>query len=49
MYSRPELHTALSRAGFTAITFAGDFTGSPVRPQNRTVIFASTPLRSPKP
>lgn len=42
MYSRPELEDALHQAGFTVVSFAGDFTDGPVRPENRTVVTAIT-------
>ncbi|MFD3662652.1 class I SAM-dependent methyltransferase [Streptomyces sp. NPDC058659] len=42
MYSRPELEDALHQAGFAVVSFAGDFTGGPVRPENRTVVTAIT-------
>ncbi|MEY9948381.1 trans-aconitate 2-methyltransferase [Kitasatospora sp. GAS1066B] len=45
MYSRPELHAMLTAAGFSTVTFTGDFAGGPVQPQNRTVVLATTPTQ----
>ncbi|MFD0404159.1 hypothetical protein [Kitasatospora sp. NPDC127116] len=46
-HSRPELSDALHEAGFAVVSFAGDFAGGPVRPENRTVVTAITRSANP--
>ncbi|MER6125932.1 class I SAM-dependent methyltransferase [Streptomyces sp. NPDC001795] len=41
LYSRPELDSVLRKAGFTTVTFRGDFRCGPVDPAKRTVVIAT--------
>ncbi|MET9658140.1 class I SAM-dependent methyltransferase [Streptomyces sp. NPDC006510] len=47
MYTRAQLHTMLTAAGFTRIAFHGDFRLGPPAPANRTVVIATTPGATP--